>query len=138
MHRVLSAHIILQLDRKDCELQWITPTTQRLNVQHISSEDIKVRDNISLQEALTRSWPLLNYSGFHPPTKPALGVPDTIFKIREWNGHGSRGLNPATSWMDRKQEVWVSIPKMPHSQNALTRQIGWRLYIFVRKHLFGI
>lgn len=31
--------------------------------------------------------------------------PDSILKIREWNGRGSQGLNPAVSGMDRKQEA---------------------------------
>ena len=55
-------------------------------------------------------------------------------EIRKWNGRGSQGLNPAASWMDRKQEVWVSIPQMPHSLIAPTHaKTGWGLHIFWKK-----
>ena len=55
-------------------------------------------------------------------------------EIRKWNGRGSQGLNPAASWMDRKQEVWVSIPQMPHSSIAPTHaKTGWGLHIFWKK-----
>lgn len=55
---------------------------------------------------------------------------DIILKIREWNGQGSQGLNPAVSGMDRKQEAWVRIRQMPHRENGLIYQIGWHLDVF--------
>lgn len=65
---------------------------------------------------------LLHYSSFDHLAKPSLGEARQYLEDKhvEWLPP-PRGLNAATSWMDGKQEAWVSIPLIPQC----ARQPNW-------------